>query len=741
MKYYAHSLSGRDPIEWQSLEDHLWGVARKAADFARPFRGEEWAFLAGLWHDLGKYSNEFQAMLFRENGIEAHIETQPGRVVHSEAGAHLACRKGWRGVDRVLSWLIMGHHTGLLDYDEAGGKSLKVKMEAADRSDAILRAVPPEITEQPPPKTAFPKGADPAFFIRMLFSCLVDADFLDTEVFMDMKRAELRSIGWPTLAELGPALDRHMQGLCALTCEKPINQLRHEVLEMCRRKADSPPGVFTLSVPTGGGKTLASLSFAMRHALHHGKQRIIYVIPYTSIVEQTADWFRGISGFEKAVLEHHSNLVDEDETKESVRGRLASENWDAPLVVTTSVQFFESLHAARTSPCRKLHHIANSVVILDEAQCLPPEYLRTCVHSLRELVRHYGVSLLLCTATQPVLTQTKSFDFSFTEGFDAVTEIVENPALLAEKLRRTRVRLHEKGLQSLTLDEVAGGIQSENASVLCIVNRKEDCRALALRLPKDRTYHLSTNMCAAHRKEVLDRVRLRLAESDPAYLISTSLIEAGVDIDFPVVYRALAGLDSIAQAAGRCNREDKLAHPGKVVVFLPEKQPAYVRSPADIARGFFDPYGGLDIHSPDAFTRYFRERYWQLGSERLDARGIRALLSGAPLEYSFRSAADRFRFVDDEWQVPVIVPYGNSSEIIGKLSEGFGGERRLLRQLQRFSVQVEKALHDRLEREGCIEATQWMPGLYLLNECLYDPFVGFLPPEEAMGRRNGAIIA
>ena len=290
------------------------------------------------------------------------------------------------------------------------------------RSAAVLDNVPDSILSQKAPSQKFPGGADPAFFIRMLFSCVVDADFLDTEAFMNSGKASLRNQSSPELSELLKHFDAFMDQLCTEAEPSPVNKIRAEVLAQCRDAADKEPTVYSLSVPTGGGKTLASMAFALRHAVKHkiknGKSRIIYVIPYTSIIEQTAEIFRKIPGFENAVVEHHSNLAETDENNETVRNRLAAENWDAPIIVTTSVQFFESLYACRTSRCRKLHNLVNSVVIFDEAQCLPPEYLRPSIYAIRELYRHYRVTPVLCTATQPVLTKTEAFDFRFREGFE-----------------------------------------------------------------------------------------------------------------------------------------------------------------------------------------------------------------------------------------------------------------------------------------------------------------------------------
>ena len=735
-KFYAHSLAGRPVEEWQPLEEHLRNVAQMAVNFARPFGGENWAYLAGLWHDLGKYAHEFQAKLYRENGFECHLETRPGKVVHSETGGHLATLKGWKGPDRVLSWLIMGHHTGLMDFsaDEVGAKALEPKMRNPVRSEKILNNVPETIADQTMPNQPVPSGADPAFFIRMLFSCVVDADFLDTEAFMNKAKAGLRNQEYPSLQSLLRTFDAYMEGLCGDAKHTSLNKVRKEILEQCRKAAENKPAVFSLTVPTGGGKTLSSLAFALRHAVKHEKNRIIYVIPYTSIIEQTADVFRKIPGFKNVVVEHHSNLAETDEDKESVRNRLAAENWDAPLIVTTSVQFFESLYACKTSRCRKLHNIVNSVVIFDEAQCLPPEYLRPSVFVIRELHKFYSVTPVLCTATQPVLTQTERFDFRFKEGFEREPiEIVANPNRLAVQLKRVSVEVFSDSLNPVEYDVISGSILSEGQAVLCIVNRKDDARSLARLLPSEQTFHLSTNMCGEHRARTLDTIRKRLGEKKtPFFVVSTSLVEAGVDIDFPVVYRALAGLDSIAQAAGRCNREGGLSGLGRTVVFVPKAQPAYVQQPAGIARELLQGKEMVNLLTPANYKDFFRQRFWQLGEKALDAKSILQYCTGRSMTYYFRTAAQRFRFIDDDWQENVIVPYGDAIELIAHLTAEPWNQRVYLRKLGRYSIAIPRYFFEALAKKEYIRETGYS-GLFLLDYTLYDDTYGFIPPDESVG--------
>lgn len=731
MHHYAHSKEGEPTENWQPLDEHLKNVANLAAEFAKPFGGQEWAHLAGLWHDLGKYSNEFQKMLLEANGFECHLETNPGKPKHSQAGGHLAQQKMKRGMDRIFCWLIMGHHAGLADFgsSETGAKALEPKMRQPEVSDAILCKVPDELKNQqePAPPDILRKGADVSFFIRMVFSCLIDADFLDTEAFMNEGKAAARNKAVPELPELLLSFDSYMDALCRDAASTPVNQVRADVLEQCRLAAEQEPNVFSLTVPTGGGKTLSSLAFALRHAVKHGKRRIIYVIPYTNIIEQTADVFRKIPRFGNAVLEHHSNVAIEDDKKENVRSRLASENWDAPIIVTTAVQFFESLHACRTSQCRKLHNIANSVIIFDEAQCLPTAFLRPAVFAIRELHRHYGVTPVLCTATQPVLTKTESFDFNFKEGFDSVTEIMKDAALLTDSLQRVRVERFED-LSPVAYSIIAEHISSGSQSALCIVNLKKDARILTQLLPEDQTNHLSTNMCAEHRFQTLEKIRERLSpDADPFYLISTSLVEAGVDLDFPVVYRALAGLDSIAQAAGRCNREGKLSE-GKTIVFVPEKQPDYIQSAASLAREYLQEDRIEKIFLPETFEAYFTQRFFQLGEQELDKKQIRQRLSGN-LDFSFRTAAQEFRMIEDGWQLPLIVPFGEALVLVDTLLDW--DARSLFRKLQRYTINISKTMMWQLIDEGHARELPEYPGTYLLdNQGLYSDRFGFVPPDD-----------
>lgn len=720
-EYYAHSVEGKLTSEWHGLHDHLLSVANLAKKFAEAFNSGDWAYLAGLWHDLGKYSEDFQKMLCAAAGSEAHIETKKGRVDHSTAGAIHAIET-FAKPGRIFSYIIAGHHAGLADWqtDTAGRKSLVYRLQKDELLRSVLESnIPQEITQQSLPKQIFRTKEGHALWIRMLYSCIVDADFLDTEAFLEPDKSKTRK-GYPSLNELLLLFESYMVTKQSEADDTPVNKRRAEILKQCIAKSAHDPAIFTLSVPTGGGKTLSSMAFALNHAFKFGKRRIIYVIPYTSIIEQTADQFRQI--FKDAVIEHHSNVNVSDEGHETARSRLACENWDAPVIVTTSVQFFESLFANRSSRCRKLHNIANSVVVLDEVQLLPPEYLNPILHTMKELHKNYGVSFVLSTATQPAFGEHKSFDFHF-EGLGETVEIMENPVSLHEVFRRVLVNVPIDLITSRTWEDIASEL-TQYPSVLCIVNRRDDCRTLYELMPEG-TFHLSALMCGAHRSKVIANIKKQLEDNLPTRVISTQLVEAGVDLDFPVVYRALSGLDSIAQAAGRCNREGLLEQ-GNVVVFVPSsKIPAgYLRQAAEIGRRLLSDKTD-DLLSPDRFEMFFKELYWLQGNN-LDKYDILKDLEPDPeLRFSFYTAAQKFKLIDDKKYAPVIVRYEGGEDLIGLL-KNTGPERWLMRKIQRYVVNLPVYMHKNLRSERAV--SEIYPGIFVQEYgAMYDPVIGFCP--------------
>lgn len=716
------------------LEEHLREVARLAGNFSSAFGSEDWARLAGLWHDLGKYREAFQRYIKTVSGYdaEAHIESA-GRVDHSTAGAiHAIEELGMQG--RILAYLIAGHHAGLPDWNSPDGGQACLSNRIGTGKQAgylqeALAAVPSQtILDQPRPTSLPPQGSL-ALWVRMMFSCLADADFLDTEAFMDGRSSELRAV-YPSLAELQSAFDLHMSDKAANAINSPVNRIRADVLRQCRDKADLPSGLFSLTVPTGGGKTLSSMAFALSHAVHHGKNRVIYVIPYTSIIEQTANIFREIFGNEN-VIEHHSNL---DPNKEDSRSRLATENWDAPIIVTTNVQFFESLFAAKTSRCRKLHNIVNSVVVLDEAQLLPPEFLAPILHVMQDLANpSYKVSFVLSTATQPAFSPRPKF-----AGLKDVRELMDNPGQLYTDLKRVEAELPADFNAQRTWESIADELQ-QHESALCIVNSRKDCRELHALMSKD-TIHLSALMCGQHRSAVIADIKQRLKDGIPTRVISTQLVEAGVDMDFPVVYRALAGLDAVAQAAGRCNREGALPGMGKVVVFVPPKlaAPGQLRKAQQSGREIMRLTEG-DPLTRERFEEYFRHYYAGLNS--LDKERIVGLLDmhnqaeARKGEFNFRTAAEKFRLIDEEGQIAVIVQYGESDGLIASLEASQNLEpyqrRGILRRLQRYTVNIREHECKKLLASGDIG--EIFPGTYVQHsDTLYHAQLGLLMSKDVV---------
>jgi len=730
MKEYIAHVSSDGSIHL--LVDHLKDTAKLAASFAGEFGAAEWGRLIGLWHDLGKFPDPFQIMIRAACGIELDRNISYFRVNHSTAGAlHAIERFGLAG--RIFAYPVAGHHAGLPDWeaDETGNRSLSIRM----KDEALLEqvryeSVPEAILSQALPEEKPPKGADAAFWIRMLFSCLVDADFLDTEAFFEKDKSVLRG-AYPDLPALLKSFDYYMNEKMLKASDTRVNRLRASVLDRCIARAADNPGGFTLTVPTGGGKTLSSMAFALHHAVKHDKQRIVYVIPYISIIEQTADQFRQIFG--DAVVEHHSNLEPPEEDENAIRRSLACENWDAPIIVTTAVQFFESLFASRTSRCRKLHNLVNSVVVLDEAQLLPPDYLNPILHVLDELRKHYGVTLLLTTATQPALAPQPSFGF---RGLPDMLEIMDDTQSLHRDFKRVQIDILRPLSEVVTWEYLAQELQ-RYPSVLCIVNRRDDCRKLWQLMPEE-TFHLSALMCGAHRSKVISGIKERLRRHIPTRVVSTQLVEAGVDLDFPVVYRALCGLDSIAQAAGRCNREGLLER-GRVVVFRPPTEPpvGHLRQAANIGKKLIEAECDDPI-SPERFKHFFEELYWLQG-ERLDAKDIlKDLAANSTFRFSFRTAARKFKIIDETLHESVIVAYGEGADIVHQL-ERRPPDRKMMRRLQRYVVHLPRFIHSKLLDGGAIR--QVHPGIFVQGHgAMYDEDVGFCVDRAAVYAPDDLIV-
>jgi CRISPR-associated endonuclease/helicase Cas3 len=732
LKPIAHvrKNEGGSWAEPQGLEEHLLGTAERAARFAVAFESGSWGYAEGIGHDTGKGTENWQRYLFTKSGYdeEAHLENKAGKQEHSAPSAKLMEEAVGKGIGRILSYCIAGHHAGLADW--LGSQSALAFILQNTNSEGI----PSEYREQivlhrpsQPPWKFDTAGLDMSLWIRMLFSCLVDADFLDTEAYMGPEKKVERG-DYLSLSKLLERFDVHMVEKtreALSTADTTVNRARQQVLADCRSAAQLDPGLFTLTVPTGGGKTLSSMAFALEHAVKYGKERVIYVIPYTSIIEQNADVFRKALGNDQ-VVEHHSNLDDNDST---AKARLAAENWDAPIIVTTSVQFFESLFAAKTSRSRKLHNIANSVVVLDEAQLVPVEYLEPILATMKLLCEHYKVSFVMCTATQPAFEEQD--DFPSFPGFSkgTVREIVRDVSTLYRGLKRVKVEPPADYKTPRTWEELAENIRGVDR-VLCVVSDRRSCREL-FRLMPEGSYHLSALMCPQHRSDVITKIKEKLQAEESIRVVSTQIVEAGVDIDFPVVYRAMAGLDSIAQAAGRCNREGKLnkeGNLGRVVVFVPPRKApvGILRKASETATRMLEE-GLADPIDHPVFTRYFSELYWKANS--LDSKGIIKLLTPDTAEcgIQFRSAAEAFQLIDDSMQRTILVPYGEGEKLIGEL-KGLGPERWLLRKLQRYSVNIYTNQFVDLRDRRSIEEVS--PGIFVLTCSIeYDVAVGLLIDE------------
>jgi len=748
---FAHSLESAFEEDWEPLADHLTLVGKMASRFASRFDADSLGDVAGRLHDIGKMSAVFQSYIKGKGALKGPD--------HATAGAREVDRLYGPQLGRILAYCIAGHHAGLAD----GGSEhipgtllhrlVNKPIEAYDGWEAHAGVLPEKAAiGMPAPlksKSQHP-GFERAFFIRMLFSALVDADFLATEHFYALANPNGEQLRRGFVNNLETLRDRLDATLTTkASSATAVNRLRTDILTHVRAQSNKEPGLFSLTVPTGGGKTLTSLAFALDHAIAHGLDRIVYVIPYTSIIEQTAQVFRDAVGEDGDVLEHHSAVEwdpkgDEQEDDEGREGlkklRRDAENWDVRIIVTTSVQFFESLFAARTSACRKLHNLANSVIILDEAQTLPLPLLRPCMAAIETLATGYGASLVLCTATQPALSKRDGFE----RGLENVRELAPDPQNLYTQMKRVRVEIAPEPVNDATL---ASQLRAQD-QVLCIVNSRAHARDLFGQI-KDApgAQHLTTLMCPLHRRAALAEIRQDLKDRQPVRLVATSLIEAGVDVDFPTVWRAMTGLDSIAQAAGRCNREGHMTE-GIVHVFCsddvdgrkaPPSMEQFAAATHEVLRGHAgDP---LDLA---AIRAYFSLVYWSKGTDQLDA----AMLGDKPnqsqgilnaieetaraLNFPFAKIARAFRFIEDTMQ-PVIVPYcasGERESVHDLVSRLRFVERpgAIARKLALYSVPV--------PRNNCNDLIASGAARYVAPEKFADQFV-MLENSELYSQRSG----
>ncbi|WP_375182564.1 CRISPR-associated endonuclease Cas3'' [Sphingomonas adhaesiva] len=721
---YGHSLPGQPETTWELLAPHLVAVGDLAAQFAGRFGASEAARLAGYLHDIGKASREFQR----------YIKDDGKSPDHSTAGAIVADGLFADGADRLIARLvalaIAGHHAGLADGRDLGERlGREVPAYAGWRTLGL--ELPPSIL----PKLAGGSGASNGYRLgflgRMIFSCLLDADFIATERFYAAAdgRAVARG-GHAPLTELRERLDRYLATVIAGR-SGALSATRAAILAHARAKAPLTPGLFTMTVPTGGGKTLAGLAFALDHAIAHGLDRVIVVAPYSAIIEQTAQVFRTAladdDGEAPDVLEH-TGTVDWDARERDSRDegardaqaklRRSSENWDVPVVVTTAVQFFESLHADRPSRCRKLHNLAGSVIVLDEAQTLPVSLLRPCMAAIDELAAGYRASVVLCTATQPALTTDAGFPRQH-GGLEIPPdrELAPDPQGLYDKLKR--VTVHRAG--TVSDSELAARFAQRDA-MLCIVNSRKHAQALfALIRDLPGARHLTTMMCAGHRRVVLAAIRADLAAKRPTRLVSTSLVEAGVDIDFPEVWRAETGLDSIAQSAGRANREGRLADaPVTIFTSADHATPRMFRQQVDAMDAALRQYP----HDPlglDAIRAYFNNLYWTKGIDRLDAARLdgrdyailpafaESFAAGGPRPAPpYASVARAFEMIDETGRA-VIVPWRGDADpqeidrLVAAIAAAPVPPRAQLRRLQNYTVSVPERAYLAMVAAGAVQ--------------------------------------
>ena len=700
----------------QSNEQHLEGVARLSESFADEFGMGSWGRALGLLHDKGKERKSFQDYIRQNSGLEPEIHCSLEHN-HAFVGGILAKSMYGKGSESMLCNQIISHHSGLHDYCQIE-ETLK-----KDIPSDVNRCVEKIQLNRPPFSLSPIKGckgmtSDANHLSRMLFSCLVDADYLDTELFMDEQSARKR-INGISLQSLLPLLETYIDNLQKKGNESEVNAIRNQIQERCASMSNVEKCFYSLTVPTGGGKTISSLVWALRHAVHNGMKRIIIAIPYTSIIVQSASILKQIFG-EEAVLEHHSNFdpLSLKSKEMQHKAKLATENWDYPIVVTTNVQLFESMFSNKLSDCRKLHNIVNSVIILDEVQTLPTDYLQPIVDALKSYQRMFGISMLFTTASQPVLSgliEGCNPQSAF-QGIDNITEIIPKEYALYDRLRRVRLDIDNTGS---TYDEIADRLSRHN-KVLCIVNTRNDAREIFERLPKEgMTIHLSRMMCPRHVSKVIQEIKQALSDNSETVIrvVATQLIEAGVDIDFPVVYRQEAGLDSILQAAGRCNREGKLDMATTYVFSLSVEHKLY-GSIIDANNARLNMINVNDWFAPEAMTEYFRQLYCR--KETFDKKDLKTLLY-KPTEMCFAEAAKEFRLIEEAGKT-VIVNMGNSLELIERLKSD-GITYSLMKQLSQYSVNIHERDFQKLLSYGAIEEV--IECIYVVNDrAQYDENIG-----------------
>lgn len=699
--YYAHKKIINNNVIYQSLKDHLINTA-KITEMYYSGIAPNWGYIVGLYHDIGKGTEEFQNRLINEEGVVDHSTIGAQYIYnlynnHPEAGDLYAL---------ILASVIAGHHSGLLDYTSADNPSLEKRLRKEIKRVDLTKIIKEEKLD-----LRFPfeiKNNSDLYkiyiFTKMLYSALVDADSIETESFMNEDKAKIRN----RKRNLDKLKEKFNKYIRKFTDKSGINYWRHKILNSCLKAANNSPGLYSLTAPTGIGKTISSMAFAINHACKHKKDRIIYVVPYTTIIEQNAEVFRKI--FRRPnVIQHHSlyDVFEEKKLSDKTKTylQLITENWDAPIIVTTNVQFFESFYHHKRSKLRKLHNITNSVIIFDEVQALPPAFLKPCAKVIEELVEQYKCTILLCTATQPIMDNKIL-------GLKKVNEIVDNPKILFEKLNRIKVT----NLGKIEDGELITRLE-QHKQVMCIVHTRKLANQLYKQLQGKNIYHLSTLMCPKHRQEVLRRIRIALNMGRECKVITTQLVEAGVDIDFPVVYRIIDRLDSAVQAAGRCNRHSKLRY-GEFFLFSLGKPPKSFSSAASISTNILKDEKELSI---DTINEFFSKYFW-VKSNRLDVKNILQDIY-AGYKFPFETISHKMRLIGDS-QKSVLIPYNETArKTIHKLSFAIKHElslRKIFKVLQYFTVNIYEKEYNKLVEEGKIIVDEFA----VLKDGVYKKDVG-----------------
>ena len=706
MNYYAHTHDNKD---WQTIIDHSLGVASLSSNFANKFNNKDWGLLQGILHDLGKYKLLFQKYLKGEI---------LSKTDHATIGSLYAIDK-FDFIGNILSYIIAGHHSGLPDYyhNEGIGGSLQARLNKEDNIISLNEIIPKIETKildnikQPTSKPNINKQENIHVWIRMLYSCLVDADYLDTEKYMSNTHRD----NYEKIKSLYDKFYKYMNKFTDNCTQSDINKLRMSVLNNCIEAGkNSTNNIYTLTVPTGLGKTKSSMAFAMECAKKNNKDRIIIGIPFVSIIEQTAEDYKKIFG--NNVLEHHSSV------ELNYKDRLASENWNAPIIVTTNVQLFESLFASKNSKCRKLHNVCNSVIILDEAHQIPSEYLNPILKYLKCLVNDFNCTLVLSSATQPYLTNQKYFN-----GFENTIEIIKSPNKLTKLTNRTKVDWPKNYNHRYSWHEIANELK-EYKQVLCIVNTRNNCKDLHSLMPEG-TYHLSSYMCPAHRSKIIKEIKQKLKDNEKVRVMSTQLIECGVDIDFPTVYRELSGLDNIAQANGRSNREGKLPF-GYVKVFrsIKDAPSGMLRKSQNTMIDFA--YNNEPNFKNDSINKYFD--LLSYNTKSFDEFNICDLLEKEAYEckIQFRTADHEFKLIKNNFNV--LTKYDGGDKIISELRFGFK-TKKLLRKAQKYSVSIYENEFNYLKELCYIEEIN---NVWCQKVDIYNKEIGFCEPQDIFSNNS-----